>query len=775
MTNNMKLTKILVTFLAAILLITVSSCQKTMGVYAGKTGVDASRVKPEMFAYDSRQSTSTSISVTWDAEKAIKDGATSFTVQLTTSPTAGGDNYDASIAKTISAKDEQHEAVIFSGLKEYSRYYLRIRSNFPKSVYSEWEYLKQNGSLVQVSVGHGIVIMEFVAPSDVSVTPRTYSTADCVWGVVGPAVAYYCEYKKSADANWIPKDTTANCSAVLEGLDPETGYDFRVKSINENREGSDWSEVCTFTTPEKPQFKPEIKTKDQLLEFFSSIAAQAGATDSYYLANDIDLGGATIVSAESFAGIFDGKGFSIKNCAITAPLFGNNSGNIQKLVIDSNCSLNASGPFAVIASKNTGTISNCVNNAEINVSTPDALTILGPIALYNEGTIDGCKNSGAITIGGSSATSICIGGIVAFTKGAVNNCENSGKVTISLPSVNTIKEGEIYTSVNKTVYPITGGICGLSNFGTDSSIGFLKCTNKGELSVSFNGDLANRFYLAGICGTSIGGKIEGCVNEGNATLKYSKGGATTTGKQLWLGGMTNANVNEYVGATFGFAVITSCTNKGDLTVNSDYTGAYTYVGGICGAGDAETTGATDNLVSNCVNEGKISAEGYGKIRCGGISGVAVKMSGNINKGEVIGDANLLTASQIGGIIAFNNGTGVHCVEKCENYGNVTYPGTNDVRCGGLFGEIGGTTGAGSIYSGNIVNATVKGAAGSTGVLVGKASNKAYELGTADAPNKVAGKVNAGGTEVTLDASNYMDYVCGNGVQAASSVKVIFLQ
>jgi len=773
MTDNMKLTKILVTFLAAILLMTLSSCQKTMGVYSGMTGIDASRVKPEAFAYDSRQSTSTSISVTWDAEKAIKDGATSFTVQLTTSPTAGGDNYDSSIAKTISAKDEQHEAVIFSGLKEYSRYYLRIRSNFPKSVYSEWEYLKQDGSLVQVSVGHGIVIMEFVAPTNVTVTPRTYSTADCVWGVVGPAVAYYSEYKKSADANWTPKDTTETSSAVLEGLDEQTNYDFRVKSIDENGNGSDWSTVCSFTTPEKPQFKPEIKTKDQLLEFFSSIAVQAGSSDSYYLANDIDLEGAAITSAESFAGNFDGKGFSIKKCAITAPLFGNNSGNISGLNIDSQCSLITDGPFAVIAATNTGTISKCVNKAGINISSPATLTILGTMALYNEGTIDLCENSGAITIGGS-ATAICVGGITAYTQGAVSNCKNSGKISISIADVNVMKEGGVYERVKKTVYPITGGICGLSYFGENTTIGFTNCTNAGEVSASFEA-MSNRFYIAGICGTSIAGKIEDCTNSGIVSAKYGKGAATGTGKQIWLGGMTNGNVNEYKATGFGYPVIKGCTNKGDLTLNTDYTGGYNYVGGMCGAGDIETTGAFDNLVSNCVNEGNISAEGYGKIRAGGISGVAVKMQGNINRGTIAGDANLYAASQLGGMMGFVNGTGVHCVESCENYGNITYLGVGDVRCGGLFGEIGGTTGAGSIYSGNIVNATVSGAAGTTGVLVGKSSDKAYELGTAEAPNKVAGKVVGGGIEVTLDASNYMNYLSGNGFGSNPKVNVIFLQ
>ncbi len=107
--------------------------------YERISGIDSSKACPENLELDVDGMSASSISLFWDGKKAVSEGALSFTVQLTDSLNAAGDNY-SSLAKTIMATDDAGnvtEACAFSKLTKGDRYFVLILANYAYSVYSE--------------------------------------------------------------------------------------------------------------------------------------------------------------------------------------------------------------------------------------------------------------------------------------------------------------------------------------------------------------------------------------------------------------------------------------------------------------------------------------------------------------------------------------------------------------------------------------------------------------------------------------------------------------
>ncbi len=89
-----------------------------------------------------------------------------------------------------------------------------------------------------------------------------------------------------------------------------------------------------------------------------------GAPDSFSmdLAQDLDLGGATINSIKNFKGVLDGNGKSLKNFTVTGRGFIENlEGTVQNLVLE-NVTVNYNGDTVAILAANVfgGTITNCL-------------------------------------------------------------------------------------------------------------------------------------------------------------------------------------------------------------------------------------------------------------------------------------------------------------------------------------------------------------------------------------------------------------------------------
>ena len=163
---------------ALVVLVTLfTGCQEEL-----KTGIDTNCPAPEDFTYDLDFSAEKSIAVYWDASKAITAGARSFTVQLTPHDNFNrGDNYNATISKTLQITDDIYDSVTFTNLGSDDIYFVRVRANYPYSKYSEWVYLSYNAKPAPYAVGYGPVDSAAVNLTNIAYDVATSTTDKMVF------------------------------------------------------------------------------------------------------------------------------------------------------------------------------------------------------------------------------------------------------------------------------------------------------------------------------------------------------------------------------------------------------------------------------------------------------------------------------------------------------------------------------------------------------------------------------------------------------------------
>ena len=733
---NRLLTAALIT-LATVL----TSCVKE-SVWDRKTGIDESKAAPEEFTYDEALSSKTSLAVYWDGKKATDAGAQSFFVQLTDKDNMDkGNSWDSKLTKVV-AIDKAHN-VTFTKLTENARYFVRIRANYPGSVYSPWVYLsREDGSPALYSVGSGAV------PVIPSVTLRAYVSEIEVTWTYCDAVKYEIEYKKKADAAWsTPAEATAT-SYTITGLAPETEYDVRVTSITAN-EARYTSEVATIMTAAESPFPMNISTAQQWMEFVNGDAAALannGTNDIVNITADLDFTGIEYATATDFKGVVNGNNKTFKNIKASTPLFKNVT-SVKDLTLDATCSFTTtSTTFAALAERTNGAITNVKSNANVtaNLGSVPAGTpyVIGGLVAYAYGKIENCETSGNLTITADFVDTGVAGGIVAYTESQVNNSKNIGNVTVDVEAIGGKKHP--VGSCNYTdgsgrvgVAVCLGGVVGLAQ----GEFSMENCENSGVLFY----DLANitvtdtfeRNEIGGIVGAP-NGPVKNCKNTGEIKVNYFNPGRTAfTAKSniICVGGIGGGDLYA---AGQGATDYINCVNEGNIVIDNDACGSNSAFGGIVGWPGKE--GSVTNVSEGCINRGNITVKGNGKGRVGGIHGG----SGNLVNCENYGEVKIENAdagSAIGGIAGFHsNGKKV---EGCISKGNVTSVSTITGGIGGLIGNIGNvdhTTGENCVVDCTIVGGSVTNA----GMVVGKfnghkedAKRKRIVLG----PLEVSGTVN----------------------------------
>ena len=234
----MKINKMLIA-IPAMLAVVLSSCKDDDPT----VGIDSSMPAPAEVYYDEMNSSSSSIGVYWDANAALKSGATSFTVQILKKKDVGGDAYDNTVSHTLQSSDSPYDASQFTGLTEGSKYFVRVRANYPRSVYSEWAYILSSYNVpAKVKVGTGVMHIDPNAkngPEDVTVVPF-FSDLNLKWEEDDTAESYviYIDDQKVGE--------TEELSYHVTGLDYNTSYSVSVASVY-----SDGSEVKADPEPTK--------------------------------------------------------------------------------------------------------------------------------------------------------------------------------------------------------------------------------------------------------------------------------------------------------------------------------------------------------------------------------------------------------------------------------------------------------------------------------------------------------------------------------------------
>lgn len=355
-----------------------------------------------------------------------------------------------------------------------------------------------------------------------------------------------------------------------------------------------------------------------------------------------------INSSDSYVGLFGYiQEAKIKNLTVTGNITTTNSyaytsgicGYVYGGAIIENCHNKANiingyytgGIVGYYSGSSNGSliIQDCTNSASINSEKANYMGgIIGYISGGTSLTIENCYNTGSIT--NNYTGTQYIGGIVGYSYGCplyVNNCYNAGKV------------------VSTYQYGYTGGIIGYA-YGNGT---IQNSYNEGIIEVANN-------YVGGIIGyaRNNGIQILYCYNKGEIKATSS------TSSSRYIGGICGYGYN-----------IKNCYNIGAINVSNNYSGCYSYVGGISGYIDS----SNNSIVANCKNTGNITNEnissGSSSNYAGGICGYSYStVSYCYNEGEINSNCTTTGSSSssnyAGGICGYNSRE----ISYCKNIGNV---------------------------------------------------------------------------------------------------------
>ena len=768
---NRLLTAALIT-LATVL----TGCVKE-SVWDRATGIDNSKAAPEGFTYDDAMSSKTSLAVYWDGQKAVAAGAQSFMVQLTDKDNMDkGNSWDSKLTQVLTIDKENFESAIFSGLKEYDLYYVRVRANYPNSVYSPWVYLsRENGAPALYQIGHGAVALVPV----VSLNPLVKDIV-VSWTYSEGATKYKVEWKKTSETTWSTPVETTETTYTITGLSPETSYDVRVTSVTAT--ANNVSEVATATTKEQPPFPMEIATAQQWMDFINGEfigLANNGADDVVTLTADLDFTGIQYTTEAVFKGVINGNGKTIKNLTTAIPFFKEVT-SVKDLTFDATCALTTSvaGKYAMVAKVSTGAFTNITNNGNVTVAlteapgAEDALIAAGIVAEAGA-DVTNCTNNGNVTITSVEGLEASLaGGICGYASTKVSNCTNNGNV--SQTSTHYIVAAWVtYKGIAK-VPQHTGGIVAMTKLESVVE----NCTNTGTVTLNMSaiekiGQSAgtNRIRIAGIVGASRG-DIIGCTNKGTVecfartSTRAAQKATCSKNYSVSPAGITGGQMDYGSAEDIGMDVI-NCVNEGAVIVDADVDGNNSTVGGIVSHPGYEGTENT-NKIENCINRGEITVTGAGKFRVGGINGGMANVFGCENYGTVklaTNNKGANAGSCVAGISGYMGKSMKH--QNNKNYGDVIEETDLAHFVAGLianFNDLAATYGEGCVVKCNV---TSKSSPTQTGMVAGYGKNTGMILGTAENPIKVSGTMNG----TPIDASNVA--ATAQGTSSKGVMNVIF--
>lgn len=785
------------------------------------TGIDGKKPGVTNLGLNVASHGATALTVTWSAESAIKAGATSFSVQLVESPdTTGGrliaaDVYNSTISKTVAVEDGVTDyAATISGQTLGDKLYLRVRANYKMSKYSDWTWLEDaNGNKLIYKVGRGVISEGLESPYLYKVTGT--STGIIVkWDAIEGATGYVIQYKRATDADFTAVTLTAAQAGArpvhkIEGLPSETAYIVRAKTVTPEGD-SDYTEEVAVSTRVPGSFPKVMSTAAELIDWLESGVVEVNPGEEYSISADIDLAGQSFTAMdESMLGIFNGNDHTISGVAST--LFYSNEGTIKNLKVTGAIE-SSDATVAGLVVTNRGTITDVNVNIPITYAIEsDAEMRIAGIAINNEdgATIVNTTNEGAIKVNATAnlKAPVLAAGIAAYSKGTIDNCTNNGDV--SLNSGNTIRgvaiagivaylEGKAKASVNNGGVSIsalysdgycdiinttgtsanTGGnsaspaVAGIAAYGNGTGFEIDGCNNKGSVSYSlasidsYSSAAHQRTQVAGIVANPYG-NVKNCINDGAVSVNVMSSSGdvyTTKGHIICAGGIGGGD--WFAGADQDKSSYTDCTNNGNLSIYIASNASNSAVGGIVGWPGKE--GSRTNKTSGCVNNGKITLTGPGKVRCGGIHGGSGIIENSTNNGDISVTSG--TNCAVGGISGFtSNGLKITGV---KNYGNITAV-PDGTYVGGLAGNLGNSAGAGGYTGKCVVRCTIRVGESSnayTGMVIGyyNGTSASTPAGSDSSPISISGKYAYGSTTVALTSANYKNYLCGTTNYSADS-------
>lgn len=413
----------------------------------------------------------------------------------------------------------------------------------------------------------------------------------------GDVCVYYCDFQNNKINYRVPVDGTADSSTINLGgwvaaLRNGTAVALRaVKTVITLEEGAlrfPEKETLSLSGSGTQSDPYLLKTASDFKALSQSVRDGNRYAGKYFaLANNIDLGSLSYtyepIGSESapFAGIFDGKGYSVTGLQADGRgfpdvgLFGylSQGGRIEHLRITGMVLRSSGATLGAVCSTSYGTITDCHVSARL-VGTGE---VMGGIVGQSVGKIDGCSFSGTIDGAG------CIAGIAGLNYGQISNCHTIGTIQL--------------TGMNSSMYHQAAGIAGQMITPLDSATASITdCYVGGAVSDSYGYS-----GVGGVVCLAAKSTVERCFNTA-AVSSYHR----NTENDIYAGG---------IAAWAQAATIRDCFNAGTV-IKSLGTGVKgsEMVGGIVGYLSVSytytSTGVTINNVSDisrCYNSGQIKA------------------------------------------------------------------------------------------------------------------------------------------------------------------------
>ena len=263
------------------------------------------------------------------------------------------------------------------------------------------------------------------------------------------------------------------------------------------------------------------------------------------------------------------------------------------------------------------TVTGCINQGQIEVSSGSERFYAGGIAGCNLATISNCKNEADVKNTTGHAAGIAghfEGKKTYIADGAyalIENCQNTGDISS---------------------YSYVGGIVAYSYSGTDAAIA--NCTNSGAIASLSGSDGSPAVGgIAGRVGSS-GGKftITNCVNTGPVSGESDENASSSSGPNT-AGGL--------VGILYTSSALSNCYNTGTVT---NYAAEDTIILVSAAGGLAGSVG-TNGIVHDCYNVGEV--EGY---RVGGLIGTSTASGSGAPQLTDCYNIGMLTGTNVGGVL-----------------------------------------------------------------------------------------------------------------------------
>lgn len=452
----------------------------------------------------------------------------------------------------------------------------------------------------------------------------------------GFTVKFYDSHNGPMECLWL-RNTEAE-----EGVTIEAGklYEFKPVEFTAGKKeiltGADWNYIASQINEGKTEWKSAyLNEKTNTIKFGADITLDKNA-----------------VQIQSLEYTIDGNGFSVINQEAAKPLVYDlpEGGVIRDLTLAGHMTVATADVSAFTFSVSGGTIENCTNEMDIEVTTKNP-AFGAFVRTITAGTLKGCVNKGDITVNlvnetGPSVSKSFGGGLVAtcFTPtgiSTIEDCVNEGDVKVILKIGN-------YLGVQRAGY---GGIIGyISGAGADKTCRIIGCENHGKVSL----DLVQQPSSMPLIQYSVGGILG--LSSALTTSKDSGGSGVDHSASKIADPLLSSSVNSYI-------YLEKCSNFGEvsnnLTSRSASNDIFTkvFTGGIAGT----VIGRPEKhaVIKDCVSKGTVlpysvkinpySRAGLCTV-CGGVLGLGGYV--DITGGSVesaVGTPDAMTFS-VGGVI-----------------------------------------------------------------------------------------------------------------------------